>query len=42
MEIHKLLLKNDVLSFDAENNILVVKGAVPGHNGARGMVRIVK
>lgn len=38
----RVTVKNDVLSFDAENNILVVKGAVPGHNGARGMVRIVK
>ena len=34
--------KNEVISFDAENGILVLKGAVPGHRGARGMVRIVK
>jgi large subunit ribosomal protein L3 len=38
----KVTVKNEVLSFDADNGILVVKGAVPGHNGARGMVRIVK
>ncbi len=38
----KVTVKNDVLSFDAENSILVVKGSIPGHNGARGLVRIVK
>lgn len=35
-------VKNEVVSFDAENGILVVKGSIPGHNGARGLVRIVK
>ncbi len=34
--------KNDVVSFDAENAILVLKGSVPGYRGARGIVRIVK
>jgi large subunit ribosomal protein L3 len=38
----KVTAKNEVISFDAENGILVLKGAVPGHRGARGMVRIVK
>ena len=38
----KVTVKNDVLSFDAENSILVLKGSIPGHNGARGLVRIVK
>ena len=38
----KTTVKNSVLSFDAENGILVVKGSIPGHNGARGLVRIVK
>ena len=38
----KVTVKNEVVSFDAENGILVLKGAVPGHRGARGMVRIVK
>ncbi|MBN2768137.1 MAG: 50S ribosomal protein L3 [Campylobacterales bacterium] len=38
----KVTVKNDVLSFDAQNGILVVKGSIPGHNGARGLVRIVK
>ncbi len=34
--------KNRVISFDAQNMILVLKGSIPGHNGARGKVRIVK
>lgn len=38
----KVTVKNDVVSFDAENGILAVKGAVPGANGAMGRVRIVK
>jgi large subunit ribosomal protein L3 len=38
----KVTVKNDVVSFDAENSILVLKGSIPGHNGARGLVRIVK
>ncbi len=38
----KITVKNEVISFDEENGILILKGAVPGHKGARGMVRIVK
>jgi large subunit ribosomal protein L3 len=38
----KVTVKNEVVSFDEANGILVVKGAVPGYNGARGIVRIVK
>ncbi len=38
----KTTVKNDVVSFDADNGILVLKGSIPGHNGARGLVRIVK
>jgi len=38
----KVTVKNDVISYDAENGVLVLKGAVPGHNGARGTIRIVK
>lgn len=38
----KVTVKNDVVSFDSENGILVLKGSVPGHSGARGLVRIVK
>jgi large subunit ribosomal protein L3 len=35
-------VQNEVLSFDPENMILVVKGSIPGPNGALGKVRIVK
>ncbi|HGZ70631.1 MAG TPA: 50S ribosomal protein L3 [Nitratifractor sp.] len=38
----KASVKNEVISYDAENGVLILKGAVPGHKGARGMVRIVK
>ncbi len=38
----KVTVKNEVVSFDAENGILALKGAVPGANGAMGRVRIVK
>jgi large subunit ribosomal protein L3 len=38
----KVTVQNEVVSFDPENKILVVKGAVPGPNGAVGKVRIVK
>lgn len=38
----KVTVKNEIVSFDAENNILAVKGSVPGFNGAMGRVRIVK
>jgi len=35
-------VKNDVVSFDAENMILVVKGSVSGANGNLGKVKVVK
>lgn len=38
----KVTVKNEVISYDAENGILVLKGSVPGANGSRGLVRIVK
>lgn len=38
----KITVKNEVLSYDSESKILVLKGAVPGHNGALGRVRISK
>ncbi|ECQ6984696.1 50S ribosomal protein L3 [Campylobacter jejuni] len=38
----KVTVKNEVISYDAENKILVVKGAVPGYNGAMGKIRIAK
>ena len=38
----KITVKNDVISFDAESGILVVKGSISGPNGALGRVRIAK
>ncbi|NLY03250.1 MAG: 50S ribosomal protein L3 [Campylobacter sp.] len=38
----KVTVKNEVISFDADSGIIVVKGSVPGFNGALGRVRIVK
>jgi len=35
-------VKNEILDFNPETGIIVVKGSVPGHNGALGRVRIVK
>ena len=35
-------VKNEVMSYDAENGVLVVVGAVPGANGALGRVKVVK
>ncbi|RXK00136.1 50S ribosomal protein L3 [Arcobacter sp. CECT 8986] len=35
-------VKNDVVSFDAETGILVVKGSVAGPNGALGKVKVAK
>ncbi|RDU60509.1 50S ribosomal protein L3 [Helicobacter marmotae] len=35
-------VKNDVLSFDKESAILVLKGSVAGHNGAFGRIQIIK
>ena len=38
----KVTVKNEVLSFDAETGIIVLKGSVSGPNGGLGRVRIVK
>ena len=35
-------VKNEVLSFDAETGILVLKGSVSGPNGALGKVKVAK
>ncbi len=37
MVIKKVTVKNEVISLDTENGILVLKGPVPGHRGARGL-----
>ena len=38
----KNCVKNEIISFDAENNILVVSGSVSGPNGALGRVKVAK
>lgn len=38
----RVTVKNEVVSFDKDNGVLVVKGSVPGFNGAMGRIRIVK
>lgn len=38
----KITVKNEVLSFDAENGVLAVKGSVAGANGGLGRVKVVK
>jgi large subunit ribosomal protein L3 len=38
----KVTVKNEVVSFDAESGIIVVKGSVPGSNGRLGRVRVEK
>lgn len=38
----KVTVQNEVVSFDAENKILVLKGSVPGFNGAFGRIKVVK
>ena len=35
-------VKNEVISFDTENGVIVVKGSIPGANGAMGVVKVVK
>jgi len=38
----KVTVKNEIISFDPENRILVVVGSVPGANGALGRVKVAK
>ncbi len=38
----KVTVKNEIISFDPENKILVVVGSVPGANGALGRVKVAK
>jgi large subunit ribosomal protein L3 len=35
-------VKNEIVSFDAENNIIAVSGSVSGPNGALGRVKVAK
>jgi len=38
----KVTVKNEIISFDSENKILVVVGSVPGANGSLGRVKVAK
>lgn len=38
----KVTVENEIISFDTESNILVVKGSIPGPNGALGRLKVVK
>ncbi len=38
----KVTVKNEIISFDPENKILVVVGSVPGANGSLGRIKVVK
>ncbi len=38
----QVTVKNDVISFDEENSILVLKGAISGANASIGKIRIIK
>ena len=35
-------VKNEIVSFDTENGVIAVKGAVAGPNGALGRIKVVK
>lgn len=38
----KITVKNEIISYDAENGVLVVAGSIPGANGALGRVKVTK
>ncbi len=38
----KVTVQNEILSYDSVKRVLVVKGSVPGYNGAFGKVKVVK
>jgi large subunit ribosomal protein L3 len=35
-------VKNEIVSFDAENKIIAVLGSVPGANGSLGRIKVAK
>lgn len=37
----KVTVRNEIVSFDKENNILVIKGSVPGPNGNLGLLKVL-
>ena len=38
----KTSVKNEIVSFDEANGVLVLKGSVPGFNGAMGRIKVIK
>jgi large subunit ribosomal protein L3 len=38
----KITVKNEIVSYDAENGILAVKGSVPGANGGLGRIKVAR
>ena len=38
----KVTVQNEIISFDKEHGVLVLKGSVPGFNGAFGKLKVVK
>lgn len=38
----KVTVQNEIVSFDKEHNVLVLKGSVPGFNGAFGKIKVIK
>ncbi|MDA3968194.1 50S ribosomal protein L3 [Helicobacter ibis] len=38
----KVTVQNEIVSFDKEQGVLVLKGSVPGFNGAFGKIKVVK
>lgn len=35
-------VQNEVVSFDAQKRVLVVKGSIPGYNGAFGKIKVIR
>jgi len=38
----QVTVKNEIVSFDAENGVIVLKGSIPGANGSLGRIKVVK
>jgi large subunit ribosomal protein L3 len=38
----KVTVSNEIVSFDKDSKILVVKGSIPGSNGLLGKIKVVK
>jgi large subunit ribosomal protein L3 len=38
----KVTVKNEIVSFDAENGVIALKGSIPGANGSLGRIKVVK